>query len=283
MPTPRARAYLAGPMFSLGDKYEQMELDRALSKKYEVHLTQRDGIGVASVMALLNNPTLDGRTMIETPIVDRMVAWVTRIIVALDVYQSVEGCQCVVVNLDGRVSDEGGLVEATLAWSAGLPVVPFKTTPITELGLNNNPMVDAICGWVPPWSTPGDVVTAVDAALCAPSGVDLGRLAPTIQLLSQLGRTIRKIRRRRTWTALDVERATAELQALPAAARNLIEDIRLLQPSALQVVVPGIEFSRLKTGDPRQQAIVLQLIKDAKQWSGQRGVRRAIVARPVTV
>jgi hypothetical protein len=269
-------------MFSTGDKYEQTELDRALKKKYDVHLPQRDGVEVASVLGLLNDPDLHGTSMLESPMIDRMIVWVTRIVEALDVYQSVEGCQCVVLNLDGRVPDEGAVVEATLAWSVGLPVVPFKTTPITELGINNNPMVNAVCGWVPPWTTPADVVTAVDAATANPPTVDLEHLAPSIQLLNQLGGTIWKIRKRRTWTPADAQRALADLQALPSATRALIEDVPSLQPIALRVVVGIIEFSRLKSGDPRQQGIVEQLISDGKKWSKQRGVRRAILGNSVT-
>jgi nucleoside 2-deoxyribosyltransferase len=282
MPTPRARVYLAGPMFSSGDQYEQTELDTALKKRYDVHLPQRDGLEVASVMGLLSNPNLHGTSMLEPLVINRMVVWVSRIVEALDVYQAVEGCQCLVLNLDGRVPDEGSLVEATLAWYVGRPVVPFKTTPITELGINDNPMVNAICGWVPPWRTPAEVVTAVDDAMEKPSSVDLEGVPPRIQLFCQLGRTIRQIRRRRTWMAPDVQRAIAELQALPIAARNLIDTVPLLQPIALQVAVTIIEFSRLKPGDPRQQAIVQQLVRDSKKWSSQRGIRQAIINNPVT-
>jgi len=48
------------------------------------------------------------------------------------------------------------------------------------------------------------------------------------------------------------------------------------------VVVTVIEFSRLKPGDPRQQTIVQQLIADSKKWTKQRGVRQAIINKPVT-
>jgi len=282
MPSPRARVYLAGPMFSIGDTHEQTELRRALSKKYDVHMPQKDGIEVASVMSLLSNPDLHGASMLESPVIDRMVVWVTRIIEALDIYQSVEGCQCVVLNLDGRVPDEGALVEATLAFYAGLPVVPFKTTPITELGFNDNPMVNAVCGWVPPKDTPADVLKAVDAAMSNPPTIDLECVPPHIQLFCQLGRAIWQIRKRRTWKPADVIRANTELQALPVAARNLIEAEKLLQPIALRVAVTIIEFSRLEKGGPKQLAIIRQLISDSKKWSKQRGVRKAIIDNQVT-
>jgi hypothetical protein len=79
-----------------------------------------------------------------------------------------------------------------------------------------------------------------------------------------------------------VQRAVAELQALPTGARNLIEPVPSLQPAALQVAVAIIEFSRLRPGGPQQEAIVRQLVSDAKRWSKQRGVRRSIMAWAAT-
>ena len=150
MSATRGQVYLAGPMFSMGEKSEQLALACALKEDFDVHLPQRDGIEVAAVMSLLRNPKLHGIAMLEAPLMDRFVTWATRTVVALDIFQAVEGCQCVVLNIDGRVPDEGAIVEATAAWYAGRPVVAFKTTPVTELGINSNPMVDAITRWAPP-------------------------------------------------------------------------------------------------------------------------------------
>ena len=121
---------------------------------FECHVPQKNGIEVAAVMQLLNDPSLHGDNMLEPLVLDRCIVWVTRTVVALDVFQVVEGCQCTVLNIDGRVPDEGSLVEATLAWSAGHPVVPYKTTSISELGGNNNPMIGVISGWAPVSSVP---------------------------------------------------------------------------------------------------------------------------------
>ena len=45
---------------------------------------------------------------------------------ALDVCELIERCSAVVCNLNGRVPDEGMIVEATLAYAAGKPLVFFK-------------------------------------------------------------------------------------------------------------------------------------------------------------
>ncbi|HRY38652.1 MAG TPA: nucleoside 2-deoxyribosyltransferase [Smithellaceae bacterium] len=47
-------------------------------------------------------------------------------IFSLDVYELIERCSAVVCNLNGRVPDEGMIVEAALAYAAGKPLVFFK-------------------------------------------------------------------------------------------------------------------------------------------------------------
>ena len=144
------RVYLSGPMFSAGDKWEQCALATTLEAAgsgIKCHVPQRDGIEVAPVMDLLNDHKLHRDKMLEPFVLDRCIVWVTRTVVALDVFQVVEGCQVAVLNIDGRVPDEGSLVEATLAWYAGHPVVPYKTTSISELDGNDNPMIGVISGW----------------------------------------------------------------------------------------------------------------------------------------
>src|SRR5450631_1656703 len=102
------RVYLSGPMFSDGDKWEQEALATALTAGgFECHVPQNNGIEVARVMQLLNDPTLHEEKMLEPLVLDRCIAWVTRTVAALDVFQVVEGCQCTVLNIDGRVPDEG--------------------------------------------------------------------------------------------------------------------------------------------------------------------------------
>src|ERR1700722_15425956 len=109
------KVYLSGPMFSDGDKAEQQELADALKAAgFTYHLPQKDGIEVGTVMQLLNDPAnhVVGQ-MLEPVVPERCIAWGTRTVVALDVFQVVEGCEVTVLNIDGRVPDEGSLVEAT--------------------------------------------------------------------------------------------------------------------------------------------------------------------------
>ena len=63
---------------------------------------------------------------------------------ALDMYQLLERCQALVFNLDGRTPDDGSVVETAAAFTAGKPIVIFKTTPITMLAGADNPMVEGL-------------------------------------------------------------------------------------------------------------------------------------------
>jgi len=165
------RVYLAGPMFSKGEKWEQDELGEALAHAgIECHQPHTQGIEVKKLMDFLKDPhvatTLPG---VNTPGVAQVVEWISRSVAALDFYQAVEGCDCVVLNLDGRVPDEGSLVEATAAWYAGNPVIGFKTTPIAEFGFNNNPMIEALLQWTTPVGSFDEIADVVNKAMGRPA------------------------------------------------------------------------------------------------------------------
>jgi nucleoside 2-deoxyribosyltransferase len=140
MPKPAGSpVYLSGPMFSNAEVGEQQKIARALEKAgFETYSPQRDGIELARVMGNINAPPLPPDVMKE------VMPFVRKLVFAVDVYQLLERCKAVVFNLDGRVPDDGSVMEAALGWTAGLPVVIYKTTPITMLGGQDNPMVSGL-------------------------------------------------------------------------------------------------------------------------------------------
>jgi nucleoside 2-deoxyribosyltransferase len=167
-PAAGSPVYCSGPMFSVGDQWEQQAIASALeSAGYTTYLPQRDGIEVGKVMKLVNHPLLEGR------IADEIMLEVRKWVFALDMYQLLERCQALVFNLDGRTPDDGSVVETAAAFTAGKPIVIYKTTPITMLAGADNPMVEglssiwAYVGDLP--SLPQAVATAVATASKAPS------------------------------------------------------------------------------------------------------------------
>jgi hypothetical protein len=67
-----------------------------------------------------------------------------RAIFSLDTYQLLRRCDVVVANLNGRVADEGTVVEASLAWHAGKPLVLFKADARSMLSGSDNPMLTGL-------------------------------------------------------------------------------------------------------------------------------------------
>ena len=60
-------------------------------------------------------------------------------IFALDVYQVLVSCEGTVVNLNGRVPNEGAAVEGAMVWTAGKAVVLFKDDARSKIdGLDNH-------------------------------------------------------------------------------------------------------------------------------------------------
>lgn len=65
-------------------------------------------------------------------------------IFALDVYELVERCDAVVCNLNGRVPDEGMVVEASLAFAVGKPIVLYKADARAPFGGRDNAMLTSL-------------------------------------------------------------------------------------------------------------------------------------------
>jgi nucleoside 2-deoxyribosyltransferase len=156
---PGSPVYCSGPMFSVGDKGEQQAIADALAAaNYSTYLPQRDGIEVGRVMQLVNHPLLEGA------IADKIMLQVRKWVFALDMYQLLDRCQALVFNLDGRTPDDGSVVETAAAFTAGKPIVIYKTSPITMLAGADNPMVEGLSGT---WSYVADVANVAAAVKTA--------------------------------------------------------------------------------------------------------------------
>src|SRR5439155_25501198 len=63
-----------------------------------------------------------------------------RAIFALDLYELLENSDAVVANLNGRVPDEGTIVEAAVAWHAGKALVLYKADARAPIDGSDNPI-----------------------------------------------------------------------------------------------------------------------------------------------
>jgi nucleoside 2-deoxyribosyltransferase len=151
--------------------------------EFSVFLPQRDGFVFAEVQREL---TRGGYAPDETaPMVQRAIFW-------LECYEMLVGCQGLVLNLNGRVPDEGAVAEAAMAWTAGLPVVAYKDDNRSLIQGYDNPVVAGFAGFVRVTTLPeiAYAFTKLLARRLAPSGVLPRSLRPALQQGKKLSRAL---------------------------------------------------------------------------------------------
>ena len=128
--------YCSGPLFSPEERDTMKAIADTLEEAgYGTFLPQRDGVE-AHVMKMVNSPLNMNIFNIRKQI--------DKAIFSLDVYQLVERCDYIVFNMNGRVPDEGGLVEAAIAWSTGIPLVIYKNDDRTAFKGKDNSMITGL-------------------------------------------------------------------------------------------------------------------------------------------
>ena len=131
-----ARIYCSGPLFCAEEVGGMTAIARALEQSgFDTFLPHRDGLE-PYVLPFGKSP-LPG-------LVPGMRGGVDYAIFALDVFELLERCDAVVCNLNGRVPDEGMIVEASLAFGHGKPLVLYKADARAPFGGHDNAMLTAL-------------------------------------------------------------------------------------------------------------------------------------------
>ena len=150
------RVYCAGPLFNEKEREEMLALSEGLrSRGLKSFLPQRDGLEFAPCVEELVSRGVSREVATEA---------LARAIFALDVYQVVEDCDGIIVNLNGRVPDEGAVSEAAIAWAMGKPVIAYKTDVRSAFMGHDNPLVTGLFGFHT-CGTIGDAVHRMHSAL----------------------------------------------------------------------------------------------------------------------
>lgn len=125
------KIYCAGPLFNPKEQEEMADIASALEKAgYSVFLPQRDGLEFAKLLPVL----IDRGVNVENA--KRILSMA---IFALDVFEIVDS-NGLLVNMNGRVPDEGAMVEAGIAWSHNKAVVIFRNDTRTLVQNTCNPL-----------------------------------------------------------------------------------------------------------------------------------------------
>jgi nucleoside 2-deoxyribosyltransferase len=265
----RKKVYCAGPMFSPAEKWEQKRIGWHLQKaNYEIFLPQRDGIELKSMMDyLVAKPEVMREVMIFTPILRSAVF-------ALDFYMVLQWCDAIVFNMNGRMPDDGGIVEATGAYVAGKAVVLYKETPVSFIGGDDNPMIDGLARFVNVQTKTG-IPEAVGEALTVTKSHNAGwayEPPPQIRNEMELGRMVWEVRLameptrdgRHGWTAsiADLIAKLPDLCSRPA-------DIQVRGDGTVEL--PGLKLGVLPVVDRNMETNVATLWKEFRK-----GVRAAM-------
>ncbi|MDP8254624.1 MAG: nucleoside 2-deoxyribosyltransferase [Candidatus Alcyoniella australis] len=166
----KTRVYCSGALFNDKEREEMAQIAAALEAQgFETFLPHRDGLEITPLASMLVNLGVENEQAHEL--------W-EKAIFSLDAYQVVRGCDAAVVNLNGRVPDEGAVAEAALAWSAGKVLVAYKDDPRSLYFGKDNPMVSGLFEFQLYAGLPG-VISAIKAGL-AEQG-DQTKAVPTIE------------------------------------------------------------------------------------------------------
>lgn len=112
--------YCSGGLFSPEEINDMKQISDVLeSKGYQTYLPQRDGV---EAFVMNNTNGYMANSIFARPLLKS----INKQIFALDVFQIIEVCDYFVFNMNGRVPDEGGVVELAIAMMHGKPIVIYK-------------------------------------------------------------------------------------------------------------------------------------------------------------
>lgn len=130
-----AKIYCAGPLFNDSEKKEMADIASVLENAgYDVFLPHRDGLEYANLQDHFLGLGIDGSQ------IQRVL---NKAIFYLDVYHVIKS-DGLVLNINGRVPDEGAMVEAGIAWGRGKPICIYKKDARTLLSGSDNPMITGL-------------------------------------------------------------------------------------------------------------------------------------------
>lgn len=133
------KIYCAGPLFNRKEQEEMKEISDALEAAgFQVFLPQRDGFEFSKLS--INFKEM-GYSESDT---NRIL---NKAIFALDVFQVVSS-DGLILNINGRVPDEGAMVEAGIAWNAGKDVIIYKNDSRTLINGSDNPLLLGLSDFV---------------------------------------------------------------------------------------------------------------------------------------
>jgi len=131
--------YIASPLFNPSEREENEKINDVLEQAgYKTFLPQRDGFLFADLVTKIQEQGYSR---------DEVEKIALNLIALLDIYQVCEGCDATILNLNGRVPDEGAVSEGALAFRSGRPLVIYKKDARSLVNGKDNPLVVGLTGF----------------------------------------------------------------------------------------------------------------------------------------
>lgn len=179
--------YCAGPMFSPEEKQAMLDIAGHLEAEgFATYVPHRDGLEVARIVRLLRA----GRFAAFEGIFPGVMRLGHKAVFALDAFQVLVRCRGVVCNLNGRSPDEGGIVEASLAFASGRPAILYKHDARSLLFGDDNPLLSGLSPSFGTIDQLTELPRAMRAALLAAQPLLPGALPPHLQKICAFGSQI---------------------------------------------------------------------------------------------
>ncbi|HWU39745.1 MAG TPA: nucleoside 2-deoxyribosyltransferase, partial [Candidatus Acidoferrum sp.] len=127
------RIYCAGPLFNRVEQGEMTDIARTLEEAgFSTFLPHRDSF----LFEEMHREFLRGGYAST-----EATRLIQQAIFCLDTYEVVSRCEGLVLNMNGRVPDEGAVVETAMAWMAGKSIVLYKSDSRSFIHGSDNPLV----------------------------------------------------------------------------------------------------------------------------------------------
>lgn len=133
------KIYCAGPLFNKKEKEEMLEIATVLETSgFKVFLPHRDGFEFVHLSDTFKKIGISE---------NRSTKLLNKAIFILDVFQVLDS-DGLVLNINGRVPDEGAAVEAGIAWNAGKHIVIYKNDARILINGVDNPLLLGLSNFV---------------------------------------------------------------------------------------------------------------------------------------
>lgn len=202
------RIYCSGPLFCAEEVGGMTAISNILEQAgHHTFLPHRDGL--EAYVLRFGNSALPG-------LVPGVRGGVDYAIFALDAFELLARCDAVVCNLNGRVPDEGMIVEASLAFACGVPVVFYKSDARAPFGGQDNAMLTALAG--PAESRLEKLPARVDEALAkaGPRAAPAPALAQAVAAGARIAAVLEKLPKtlgKQSWSPALVAQVVAAAQS----------------------------------------------------------------------